>query len=69
MALRRLIDEQKSDFDALVTNDDRFAYVLLPELQVRGIRVPDDIALVSFDDEEGSQLLDPATDHCADPDI
>jgi signal transduction histidine kinase/DNA-binding LacI/PurR family transcriptional regulator/AraC-like DNA-binding protein len=59
MALRRLLDEQKADFDALVTNDDRFAHNLLPELQVRGIRVPEDIALVSFDDEEGSHCLSP----------
>ena len=59
VALCRLLDEQKADFDALVTNDDRFAHNLLPELQVRGIRVPDDIALVSFDDEEGSHCLTP----------
>jgi signal transduction histidine kinase/DNA-binding LacI/PurR family transcriptional regulator/AraC-like DNA-binding protein len=59
LALRRLLDEQKADFDALVTNDDRFAHNLLSELQVRGIRVPEDIALVSFDDEEGSDCLSP----------
>jgi len=59
VALRRLLDEQEADIDALVTNDDRFAHVLLPELQVRGIRVPDDMALVSFDDEEGSYCLTP----------
>lgn len=59
VALHRLLDEQKADIDALVTNDDRFAHVLLPELQVRGIRVPDDMALVSFDDEEGSHCLTP----------
>ncbi|MBE2222768.1 MAG: substrate-binding domain-containing protein, partial [Anaerolineae bacterium] len=59
VALRRLLDEQKAEFDALVTNDDRFAHNLLPELQLRGIRVPDDIALVSFDDEEGSHCLTP----------
>jgi PAS domain S-box-containing protein len=59
VALCRLLDEQKAEFDALVTNDDRFAHELLPELQVRGIRVPDDIALVSFDDAEGSNCLTP----------
>jgi len=59
VALRRLLDEQNADFDALVTNDDRFAHNLLPELQVRGIRVPDDVALVGFDDEEGSHCLTP----------
>ena len=59
VALCRLLDEQKADFDALVTTNDRFAYELLPELQARGIRVPDDIALVSFDDAEGSDCLTP----------
>jgi signal transduction histidine kinase/DNA-binding LacI/PurR family transcriptional regulator/AraC-like DNA-binding protein len=59
VALCRLLDEQEADIDALVTNDDRFAHNLLPELQVRGFRVPDDIALVSFDDEEGSNCLTP----------
>lgn len=59
VALCRLLDEQQADIDALVTNDDRFAHNLLPELQARGIRVPDDIALVSFDDEEGSDCLTP----------
>jgi len=59
VALRRLLDEQNADIDALVTNDDRYAHNLLPELQTRGIRVPDDTALVSFDDEEGSDCLNP----------
>jgi signal transduction histidine kinase/AraC-like DNA-binding protein/DNA-binding response OmpR family regulator len=59
VALCRLLDEQKADFDALVTNDDRFAHSLLPELQERDIRVPDDVALVSFDDEEGSYCQNP----------
>jgi len=59
VALCRLLDEQNADFDALVTNDDRFAHNLLPELQERNIQVPDDIALVSFDDEEGSNCLTP----------
>ncbi|MFC1975997.1 substrate-binding domain-containing protein [Chloroflexota bacterium] len=59
VALCRLLDDQKAEFDALVTNDDRFAHNLLPELQARGIRVPGDIALVSFDDMEGSNCLPP----------
>jgi signal transduction histidine kinase/DNA-binding LacI/PurR family transcriptional regulator len=59
VALCRLIDEQRAEFDALVTTSDRFAHELLPELQVRGIRVPDDIALVSFDDVKGSHCLTP----------
>ena len=59
VALRRLLDEQKADIDALVINDDRHAHNLLPELQARGIRVPDDVALVSFGDLEGSDCLTP----------
>ena len=59
VALYRLLDEQCADLDAIVVNDDRYAHDLLPELQARGIRVPDDIALVGFDDEEGSDCLTP----------
>ena len=59
VALRRLLDDHQTDFDALVTTNDRFVHELLPELQVRELRVPDDIALVSFDDAEGSNCLTP----------
>jgi DNA-binding LacI/PurR family transcriptional regulator/anti-anti-sigma regulatory factor/putative methionine-R-sulfoxide reductase with GAF domain len=59
VSLRRLFDEQKADCDALASNNDYFVHRLLPELQARGIRVPGDMALVSFDDWEGSDCLTP----------
>jgi DNA-binding LacI/PurR family transcriptional regulator len=38
--------------DALIAADDHDALALLSRLQRRGLRVPDDIALVGFDDED-----------------
>jgi DNA-binding LacI/PurR family transcriptional regulator len=38
--------------DALIAPDDNDALALLSRLQRRGLRVPDDIALVGFDDED-----------------
>jgi LacI family transcriptional regulator len=38
--------------DALIAADDQDALGLLSRLQRRGLRVPDDIALVGFDDED-----------------
>jgi DNA-binding LacI/PurR family transcriptional regulator len=38
--------------DALIAADDQEALVLLGQLQRRGVRVPEDIALVGFDDED-----------------
>jgi DNA-binding LacI/PurR family transcriptional regulator len=38
--------------DALIAADDQDALALLSRLQRRGLRVPEDIALVGFDDED-----------------
>jgi LacI family transcriptional regulator len=38
--------------DALIAGDDQDALALLSRLQRRGLRVPEDIALVGFDDED-----------------
>ena len=38
--------------DALIATDDQDALALLSRLQRRGLRVPEDIALVGFDDED-----------------
>jgi len=42
---------KKPHFDALVTVTDEVAIVAIEFLQARGVRVPDDIAVVGFDDE------------------
>jgi len=49
-----LIDRQvlAGSPDALIAADDHDALALLSRLQRRGLRVPQDIALVGFDDEE-----------------
>jgi DNA-binding LacI/PurR family transcriptional regulator len=38
--------------DALIAPSDHDALALLSRLQRRGVRIPDDIALVGFDDDE-----------------
>ncbi len=47
------------DFEALATSDDGFAVEALRLLQAQGIRVPDQVALVGFDDMAVSWLLTP----------
>lgn len=64
--IQRLVDEQKLrphvDLDAVVTASDLFALTALEELQVRGIKVPDDVALVGFNDAvEGRVATPPLT--------
>ena len=46
--------------DALIAPDDNDALALLSRLQRRGLRVPDDIALVGFDDEDFAAETFPA---------
>ena len=52
--IRSLLDERRLrpqvDFDAVVTVSDLPALGALEELQVRGVRVPDKVALVGFND-------------------
>ncbi|MGC9395250.1 MAG: GAF domain-containing protein [Anaerolineae bacterium] len=58
-----LFDERqlrpRIDVEALVANDDGIALQLLGILQARGIRIPDDVALVGFDDIEESRYVIP----------
>ncbi|HQE91219.1 MAG TPA: PAS domain-containing protein [Anaerolineae bacterium] len=62
--MRLLFDERqlrpRIDVEALVAVDDRVALQILDILQARGIRVPDDVALVGFDDIEDSRYVTPA---------
>ncbi len=63
MAIRTLIDERKLqpgvDFDAIVTNNDVQAIAAIDELAERGIVVPNDVAVVSFDNDEESKFITP----------
>jgi DNA-binding LacI/PurR family transcriptional regulator len=58
-----LLDEYKlvpgTDFDAVVSANDGIALPLMNELRNRGMRVPDDVAIVGFDDEARSSSATP----------
>ena len=55
---RLLIDERKlqpgSDFEAIVASNDTMAMSVSSELQRQGVRIPDDVAVVGFDDDSRS---------------
>jgi len=45
-----LLDKRKVDFDVIVSSNDSMALYAMKELQERSYRIPDDIAIVGFDD-------------------
>lgn len=46
-------------FDAVITNADTVALGALSTMQARGVRVPDDVALIGFDDDPYAQWTNP----------
>jgi|GEM_PF-4743120 len=58
-AVRILLDTRNTRVDAILAADDSIALGALGELRRRGIRVPDDIALAGFDDQEACRFSDP----------
>jgi HD-GYP domain-containing protein (c-di-GMP phosphodiesterase class II)/DNA-binding LacI/PurR family transcriptional regulator len=58
-AVRILIDERKAEFDALIGSNDLMTLEAMREFQLRGIRIPYDIAVVGFDDVEESRYISP----------
>ncbi len=58
-AMRLLLDERKVDFEAVAAANDTMALNALRALQARGIRVPDDVAVVGFDDVEEARSVTP----------
>jgi signal transduction histidine kinase/DNA-binding LacI/PurR family transcriptional regulator/AraC-like DNA-binding protein len=51
-AVRLLLDERQTSFDALVAANDDMAIDAMQALQARGIRVPEDVAITGFDNLE-----------------
>ncbi|MBN1412404.1 MAG: GGDEF domain-containing protein [Spirochaetales bacterium] len=61
-ALKVLLDERKIKFDALVSSNDDMAITIHRDLQARGLRVPDQLAVTGFDDVmEMANLCPPFT--------
>ncbi len=56
-AMLRLLD--RAAFDAVFVQNDRMAMGALQALRERGLRVPDDIAVVGFDDIPSTPYFDP----------
>jgi anti-anti-sigma regulatory factor len=51
-----ILDERKTNFDALVAVDDSTALGALEALHMRGIEVPGEVAVAGFDDVDASRL-------------
>ncbi len=58
--VKLLIDQRKAKLDAIVAADDDTAVGAVQALQERGIRIPDDIAVVGFDNTEIAKALTPS---------
>jgi diguanylate cyclase (GGDEF)-like protein len=54
-----LVDDRKVRFDAIVAASDEMAIGAVRELLARGIRVPEEVAVVGFDDVEAAQFCFP----------
>jgi DNA-binding LacI/PurR family transcriptional regulator/anti-anti-sigma regulatory factor len=61
-AMDLLLDERKAKFEAVAVANDGMAMGVLNALQARGIRAPDDIAVIGFDDRaEAASTIPPLT--------
>jgi DNA-binding LacI/PurR family transcriptional regulator len=56
---RFLENKEHKDFDAVFTGDDDAAIGVLRSLQKHGIRIPDDVSVVGFDDLGFASFLNP----------
>jgi DNA-binding LacI/PurR family transcriptional regulator/signal transduction histidine kinase len=58
-AIKLLLDERKVQFDAVIAANDILALGAGLELKARRIRIPDDIAVTGFDDQEWAEFFIP----------
>ena len=58
-AIRLLVDQRKIDFDALVGANDRMSIGAMEELQSRGFKIPEEIAIIGFDNIEQARFTTP----------
>jgi phosphoserine phosphatase RsbU/P len=56
---KELVDERKADFDAIGAANDSMAIGMIMGLRERGIRVPEDVAVVGFDDMDTAAFNNP----------
>jgi signal transduction histidine kinase/DNA-binding LacI/PurR family transcriptional regulator len=54
-ALNVLLDERKASLDAIVTSYNDEAVIILNELQKRGIKVPDEVKIVGYEDDDSGK--------------
>jgi DNA-binding LacI/PurR family transcriptional regulator/signal transduction histidine kinase len=59
-AISVLLDERRAAVDAVVAASDSMALGAIDALRARGVRVPEDVAVVGFDDIEGARFATPA---------
>jgi DNA-binding LacI/PurR family transcriptional regulator len=57
-ALNDMIDHQ--DVDALIAEDDVWAVRIIQQLRQRGIRVPDDVGVIGYDNLDLATVIEPA---------
>ncbi len=59
-AITLLLDERRESFDAIVAANDDMAWGAMQALQKRGISVPEDVAVIGFDDmPKGKDIIPP----------
>lgn len=59
-AVKQLIDTDRIGFDALVSANDNMAIGAMQALQAYGIRIPEDVIVVGFDDIEETRAITPS---------
>jgi DNA-binding LacI/PurR family transcriptional regulator len=58
-AVRLFLDERKVKVDAIACANDGMAFGVMRELTARGIAIPGQVAVLGFDDAEGSHYYEP----------